>query len=237
MEMTIFPSVAGEGEHMLLRPCVYRLLRRFSLPADFPVAAVEAKQIQILLRIWTSNKDGVIPNGRGGAAVFWHGRAPVMFSVLLQLVGRFLAVVVPLKFGPRHCAQFSAERFNEKASKQRADQCSAVHVCSLWVCPSQRKVSRSADPLAIDHGTDGTRQIVDQKVMHMAGFAAEFTAIKSPKAPLRISPICRFKPRARAPFNVAIFRMAFGGTPGLAVKQRISANMLTRAAGASTYEH
>jgi hypothetical protein len=56
---------------------------------------------------------GVAPLGPG------IGALQATFSVRLKVAGRFFSVVEPSKFGPRHCAQFSARRVG-KASKRAA---------------------------------------------------------------------------------------------------------------------
>src|SRR5215471_19454508 len=65
------------------------------------------------------------------------------FSVVLQRSGRSFSLLVPLRFGPRHCGQFSAAIGSERAQIHQARRKS----CLLWAMVAQA-VARAFLPAA-----------------------------------------------------------------------------------------
>src|SRR5215469_2846583 len=115
MTQTFFPSVTGDGDDMFcFRILVLPLPSCFFQTASPLVRSRHHKQRSLpsatFRKILSPQMIGVEPL-QLGRAIF-----QVTFSSVLQRVGRFFSLLMPLRKGPRHCGQLSA-RTNWQDSK------------------------------------------------------------------------------------------------------------------------
>jgi hypothetical protein len=107
---TVLPSVTGDGEARLLRPLVRLPVATCFCQSTFPVCRSMHSSNKfpsasgLLMNTASSQMMGVAELGPGRAA------DQRTLSVLLKVSGRLVSVVEPLRKGPRHCGQFSAEQ-------------------------------------------------------------------------------------------------------------------------------
>src|SRR5665213_3292908 len=121
MTQTVLPSVTGDGEAMLLRPATRLPTATCFCQLIFPVCRSRQKSSRF------SSSSGLVTKTESSQmiGVAWpvpgSGVDQRTFSVLLQVEGRLVSVVEPLRKGPRHCGQFSAETpRDKKQTKQPA---------------------------------------------------------------------------------------------------------------------
>src|SRR6185369_16243759 len=118
MATTILPSVTGEGEAMLLRPLSRLPCATAFFHRNAPLFASKQSNKRFFCSSGLDTKTE--PFQTIGVAPLYPGKSTdhFTFSVLLHCTGRFVSALEPLKWGPRHCGQFSATPFTGSSDDQ-----------------------------------------------------------------------------------------------------------------------